>query len=660
MTSDASVTYNGWFIDDVALSNQSASSTAVEPVKNIVNNTPNAQVSSLPLSGTVTVLENGASVNTNPGDGSYTMTQAAGDYTLQAESYGFYPQTQAVHVERDGVTDNVNFTLAPIPKGILTGKITNAQSGQPVANAKLYLIEDAAVAPVYTDADGNYSINAYEGNYTLQVMAGNYYSQQVAISITGNQTTTKDIQMRPFIGYSGVISYDNDTAEDGTAFYKAGNGWAVHMTLPDGKNSAMLKAGLIKFWDASWPNPGATPFKIAVYSAAADGTPGTMISGPYDGTAIRDKSQWTSVDLSSYGITVPHDFYLVYLQVGDNPNCPGVGCDEDGPNAYRTYQLANGAFSQYTGYGNIMIRAAVDYEAQAPVIATPVNNSYTNNATINVSGTASANLDVHIFDNDNEVAVVRPNDNGTFSTNITLQTGANALKAYTASDVGHTDYSNVVNVTLDATAPKLNITSPADNLKTNKEAITVQGTVIEENLDSIMVNGIKAKVNSDGTWSARIVLDEGANTIETVAADKAGNTTTKTLTVYAKFGIQPITNLLPNKDKRIDTGETVIIEFDCEPGLKTASFSILMPLTNTAITGSNAITSSNPVELPMTEVLDANGNGTGHYVGYWTAPKKLKAAGAQIQVKATDWYGNILTKCASGKLYINSRIPRNK
>lgn len=652
MTSDASVTYNGWFIDDVGLSNTSASSaSAAKSVLNTVKTISNAGILSLPISGTVTVLENGASVNTNPADGSYTITQAAGDCTLQAESYGYYPATQAVHVTRDTVTDNVNFNLQPIPKGILSGKITNAQTGQPVANAKLYLIEDAAVAPVYTDADGNYSINAYEGNYTLQVMAGNYYSQQVAISITGNQTTTKDIQMRPFIGYSGVIAYDNDTAEDGTGFYAGGNGWAVHMTLPDGKNSAMLTAGLVKFWDASWPNPGATPFQIAVYSAAADGTPGTMIAGPYEGTAIRNKTQWTSVDLSSYGITVPHDFYLVYIQEGAYPNCPGIGCDEDGPNAYRTYQLVNGAFSKYTAYGNIMIRAAVDYEAQAPVITTPVNNSFTNNATINVSGTASTNLDVHIFDNDNEVAVVRPDANGTFSTNITLQTGANALKAYTASDVGHTDYSNIVNVTLDTTAPELNIANPADNLKTNKEAITVQGTVIEENLDSIMVNGIKAQVNSDGTWSARIVLNEGVNTIETVAADKAGNTTTKTLTVYAKFGIQAITNLLPDKDMRLNTGKTVKIEFDCESGLKAATFSILMPLTNYAITGSNA------VELPMTEVLDANGNGTGHYIGYWTVPSKLKLAGAQIQVKATDWYGNILTKCASGKLYINVPVP---
>lgn len=651
MTSDSSVTNNGWFIDDVALSNQSASSAAVKSVKNIVNTTPNAEVSSLPLSGTVTVLENGASVNTNPGDGSYTMTQGAGDYTLQAESYGYYPATQAVHVTRDTVTDNVNFNLQPIPKGIVTGKITNAQTGDPIANAKLYLIEDAAVAPVYTDSDGNYSINAYEGNYTLQIMAGNYYSQQVAISITGNQSTTKDIQMRPFIGYSGLISYDNGTAEDATGFYAAGNGWGVHMTLPDGKNSAMLTAGIFKFWDTVWPNPGATPFKVAVYSAAADGTPGTMIAGPYDGTAVRDKTQWTTVDLSSYGITVPHDFYLVYIQEGAYPNCPGIGCDEDGPNAYRTYQLVNGAFSQYTGYGNIMIRAAVSYEAQAPVINTPQNNLYTNNGTLTVSGTACPNLNVQILNNNAVAATVMPDDNGNFSSDITLTPGNNAIKACTVADNGRTDYCSDINVIYDNVAPVLSVTSPADNLKTNKEAITVQGTVIEENLDSIIVNGIKAQVNSDGTWSARIVLNEGANTIETVAADKAGNTTTKTLTVYAKFGIQAITNLLPDKDMRLNTGKTVKIEFDCEPGLKTATFSILMPLTNYAITGGSA------VELPMTEVLDANGNGTGHYIGYWTVPSKLKLAGAQIQVKATDWYGNTLTKYASGKLYINVPVP---
>lgn len=665
MTSDNSINKQGWFIDDVRLSNQSALSTDTNTSKaaedstktNKIKTASNIGISSIPLSATVTVTQNGASVNTNPADGSYTLRQAVGDYTLRAETYGFYPKDIQTHVTKDAVTDNVNFNLDPIPKGTIAGKVTNLQTGAPIANAKIYLIEDAAVAPVFTDNQGNYSINAYEGTYTVQIMAESYYSERFTTTVTGNQTTTHDVQMRPFIGYDGQIGYDDGSAEDAIAYNVANCGWAVKMTLPEGKNSAMLAAGLFKFWDTSWPVPGATNYKVAVYDATGkDGTPGNLLAGPYDATATRDKNVWSVADLSGYGITVPHDFFVAYIQVGLNPNCPGLAIDVNGTPANRTYQLSNGAWSKYSGTqcNNIMIRAAVKYEAQAPVITSPQNNLFTSKENLTVTGTATSNLDVHVFNNNTDIATVRPDDNGNFSAKITLAEGANKIKAYTTSQIGHTDYSNEVNIVLDTTAPELDVTSPADKLKTNKEAITVQGTIVETNLESILVNGIKAKVNEDGTWSARIVLNEGMNDIETVATDKAGNVTTKIIKVDAKYSIREITNLMPNQDIRLNAGKSAKVEFDSEPGLKEATFTIHAPLFNDAAElTSNDATFKGDIEIPMTEVMDSDGNGTGHYVGYWTATSKLVANGAQIEVKLADWYGNTLTKYANGKLNIN-------
>jgi len=44
----------------------------------------------------------------------------------------------------------------------------------------------------------------------------------------------------------------------------------------------------------------------------------------------------------------------------------------------------------------------------------------------------------------------------------------------------------------------------------------------------------------------------------------------------------------------------------------------------------------------------------GHYVGYYTATKNVKAPGAAIEVTVSDDYGNKTTQRAAGKLNINA------
>ncbi|WP_159457743.1 hypothetical protein [Virgibacillus dakarensis] len=49
--------------------------------------------------------------------------------------------------------------------------------------------------------NGHYSITAYEGDYTLHVSVADYYSKDIDISITGNENTENNIEIKPFIGY---------------------------------------------------------------------------------------------------------------------------------------------------------------------------------------------------------------------------------------------------------------------------------------------------------------------------------------------------------------------------------------------------------------------------------------------------------------------------
>ncbi|GGH87129.1 bacillopeptidase F [Pullulanibacillus pueri] len=682
LTTDGSVQKPGWYIDDVSLSDTPSSGTtkaqlglvtkdqtsqldkhvktkkgqkvvdprSIKPSKiktiKLPKNEqskvkPSAHTQSLPLDATVSVLETGRTAHTNPGDGSYSLLHAAGSYTLKAETYGYESQEQSVDVSRDG-TSEANFTLQPIAQGTVAGTITNDATGDPISGATVRVMEDANIAPVQTDAAGHFSLKVYEGTYTLHASAPQFNTKDVEVTVEGDSTTQQDLALKPFIGYPGEIGYDDGTAENAHAFYDAGNGWAVKMSLPDGHEKAMVTGGLFRFWTDEFPVPGGTDFQVAVYDASGDnGAPGKKLAGPIDATALRDGT-WTQVDLSDKGIVVDGDFYIVYIQTHDNTQSPGLATDEDGTNAGRSWQLVSGAWTPSPAdEGNYMIRAQVSYEVTAPVITSPKDTSYTNQENVTVEGTSAPSTNVTLLNNGEEVATTQATDKGTFSTDITLQQGENTLTATASTDNGTTDPSEPVTVTLDQDKPELTIDSPDDGSKTNHETLTVQGTVSDEHLDWVKINGQKADIADDGTYSKRILLDNGENTIKVIAKDKAGNKKTQTVTVDVNYTAPEISDLQPADDLYLNAGESVKIEFNSQPGLD-ASYVIQMPLTN-----AKARTSENATELPMTETSD------GHYVGYWTATSNLVADGSQIEVKVKDDYGNETRQTAGGKLYIN-------
>ncbi|MFD2628969.1 S8 family serine peptidase [Oceanobacillus kapialis] len=594
----------------------------------------------LPMSAQVSVLESGRTVNTDPENGSYSLLHAAGEFTVKAEAYGFASQEQTVSIESEEVS-TADFTLEEIAQHTVTGTITDEATGEPIEGATVIVVEDANVTPVQTDAEGNYSLTAYEGSYTLKIVATGYHGTEIEVNLEDGDAVA-DVSLEPFYTVpGGELAYDDGTAENARAFYDAGNGWAVKMSLPDGEESAVVTDGVFKFWDEEFPNPGGTEFAVEVWDASGtDGQPGEKIAGPFNAEAVRDSGEWTVVDLSEHGIVVEEDFYMVYVQTQPNTGAPGLATDENGPNAERSYQLVGGAWSPAPATeGNYMIRARVSYEAETPVITSPAEDLITNESEITVEGTASPTTTVQLLNNGEEVGSAEIGEEGTFAIDAELTEGENELTAVSLLDGTEIGESEPVVVTLDTEAPELTIDSPEDGDKTNRETVTVEGTVNDANLDFVEVNGQEAAVE-DGSYSKRILLDNGENEIEVVAHDLAGNTTSETVTIDVKYDAPEIENLTPTEDVTLQAGESVKIEFDSEPGLD-ATFAIHMPLTNAKSSIANA------TELPMMETSD------GHYVGYWTATSNVVADGAVIEVKVEDDYGNETREQADGKLMIN-------
>lgn len=664
LQSDESIAKEGWYVDDVQLSDKSSGKTAkknklgvqkpaekqkkkavnpkkAKPSTNTAAKTKHSadmQPQALPLRAQVSVVETGKSTYSDQSTGQYKLTHKAGDYTLMAEAYGYQSKTQKVSLQADQTTQ-ANFTLEEIKKGTLKGTVINKTTGEPVKGASVYVIEDAAVEPATTNDKGEYALEAYEGSYTIKVAAPGYYSDEFSVDLKGD--ITKETVLKPFVGYPGEIGYDDGTAENANSYFAAGNGWAVKMSLADGKEKGMLTGGLFRFWDTEFPDPGGTEFKVEVYDATGkDGAPGKKIAGPYNAEALRN-GEWTKVDLSSKGIMVDKDFYLVYIQSKPDPYSPGLAMDETGQYSDRNWQYVNGAWQKGDKEdGNYMIRALVDYEAAVPDITSPEDKSYTNKENVTVKGKASPGTTVTLYNGDKEAGETKTAADGTFEAGVSLSKGENKLTAAASTDSGTTDASSPVTVTLDQEKPELTLDNPKNGEKINKETLTVKGTVSDDNLKEVKVNGKKATV-TDGSYSARILLENGSNEVKVTATDLASNKTTKKAVIDVNFDQPVITGLIPDEDKTLKAGESVKIAFSSAKGAD-ATFVIRLPLTNARANVQNA------TELPLREISP------GRYEGYWTATSSIKANGAKVEVIVRDDYGNETRKTANGKLYINT------
>ncbi|MEH7801880.1 S8 family serine peptidase [Bacillus pumilus] len=647
---EGQVTNEDVHLDDMKITDQvlPQKDKAVHPLKKPANikemkkekNLAASSIKALPMKAEISVLESGKSTYTDEATGRYQLPHSAGEFTVKAEAYGFESRTQTVHISLNE-TAEANFALQPLKKRTISGTIANETTGEKIKDATVYLVEDAKIKPVKTNESGEFSLKALSGVYTVKVFAKGFKGYSFTADVT-EKPVEKAIQLEPFIGFAGEIGYDDGTAENARAFYDPGNGWAVKFSLEKGKKQAQLTGGLFRFWSSEWPAPGGNEFAVEVYDASGkNGAPGKKMAGPLKAKALRN-GEWTKVDLEDQAITVDGDFYLVYIQTKKNTESPGLATDEDGPNAERSWQLTSGAFSPSPKEeGNYMIRALVDYEADVPEITSPKTGVITNKDELEIEGKASSGLDVAIYQNDEEIAKVKTDQLGAFKEKVTVSSGEHVFTAATVTDKGATKRSKPVKVIIDQTAPVLTIDTPKKGEKTNKESLTVEGKVTDDHLDQVTVNGKKATIKG-GKYSARILLENGKNTIKVTAKDAAGNKTTKKINIDVQYEAPEISKLTPAENVYLASGESVKISFHSREKLD-ATFVIHMPLTNVRSKLQNT------TELPLREVS------SGTYEGYWTATSTAKAKGAVIEVIVRDDYGNITRQKASGTLNINEK-----
>jgi hypothetical protein len=158
--------------------------------------------------------------------------------------------------------------------------------------------------------------------------------------------------------YNDLV-YDDGTAETAYAWNDAGNGFAVRFT-PLSYPADLLTARIC-FWP-DCPDSDHEEFAVYVYDDdGPSGEPGTCLGGPIYHTATA--WGWCAVDISGLGITITSgDFYILYHQLTDFPDCEYLCVDLSPPQYGRSWSYYDGSWEVWHEE-NYMIRCLVDSPA---------------------------------------------------------------------------------------------------------------------------------------------------------------------------------------------------------------------------------------------------------------------------------------------------------
>jgi len=174
-------------------------------------------------------------------------------------------------------------------------------------------------------------------------------------------------------------------------------------------------------------------------------------------------------------------------------------------------------------------------------ITSPSDNSISNNPEITISGTVSdAGSGIKRVEINSNSATCT---NNFFSVPVKLKEGENIITVKVV-DKADNETTTTLNIVCDTAVPQILIGSPDENRIVNAETISVSGSVLDENIDTVTVNGKIVEVDTSNKFFTVIKLQEGKNLITIITIDKAGNKSTKIITItYQK---QTVITLQPD------------------------------------------------------------------------------------------------------------------
>ncbi|MDQ1833273.1 hypothetical protein [Massilia scottii] len=173
---------------------------------------------------------------------------------------------------------------------------------------------------------------------------------------------------------------------------------------------------------------------------------------------------------------------------------------------------------------------AITGTATGIAITSPADGAYINTPVLTIHGNAGDGAALVKIN-----GIAAPLSDKRFAAAVPLNEGPNTVTAVATNSNGSTSTSSV-QVMLDTTAPKVEIYSPAAGASTSAAVVTVSGVVndivvgtVNPQQATVAVNGVAAEVLNRSFMARDVPLALGANPIQAVATDRAGNRATTTV-----------------------------------------------------------------------------------------------------------------------------------
>lgn len=420
-----------------------------------------------------------------------------------------YSQDQATLLRMyvvDAFQSNIQ-VVDPVTSAALTvsGTAKNYIGSSGTANGQLMVPSDAVFDStnsrlLVVNGFGNVTIYGIDGGknpeyvdttppvFTLNQVPAEVTVGSVAISGTVEAGATVQVSA----GGSSVV---------GAVVY-AGSTWSVQVAgLSAGSNSITVTAKDVAGNSAAAQVVNVNyllPAPVLTISPVASVTknPSVTLTGSVDaGAAVIVTNQATSVTGNAVVSGTTWSYNLLLVEGGNIVNVSA--------------QKAQSA--------TVVTPVAVTLDTVAPVLSVSAlqNGSYTSASVQNISGTIADPGSVVVTVNGAPVALA----GNAFSVPVSLVNGSNTISVVAVDAAGNTTADSRT-LYFDAARPNIAVLEPVDNSFTSSSVVKVSGSV--DKVSSVTVAGVAATLQ-DNSWSASVNLLTGSNTIEIVATDLYGN-----------------------------------------------------------------------------------------------------------------------------------------
>lgn len=172
---------------------------------------------------------------------------------------------------------------------------------------------------------------------------------------------------------------------------------------------------------------------------------------------------------------------------------------------------------------------------QPPRVIVPFDA--TTESRIELIGDGESGSNLTLLLNSRQVGETTIAEDRTFKLTVTLQEGENVIEAYATDAAGNESaLSRRQIIYLDTTKPFIdldNLENGQEIIGKDKENFRISGKT--EPRANMLINDRSVYVNSDGSFSTQIRLEEGENDLDFRATDQAGNTAELELKVRFRY-----------------------------------------------------------------------------------------------------------------------------